>query len=252
MLLVENLEVILKIFKLQGRQILKIIGLLSCLISLFSISMHANAQAHVHGLGEALIVEENNQWQIEVIIPAIDLLGFESRPETTEQLAKVKSVINLLNSPDNMIRMPSFCSIENISHNLDSLVSNTDHTRSLRADSESVDNNHDHSTTDGHKHSHSSTHDTIDKHKNTHSHAHTHSHTHAHSGRHHHNHDKHEQHLHKDVSATLFASCKQKAKSIEMKVFDIAESLESMTVQWIVADKQGFVKITPSNSVIAF
>lgn len=244
--MIESIEVILKILKLESGQILKRIGLLSCLISLSSISMHANAQAHVHGLGEVLIVEENNRWQIEVIIPAIDLLGFESRPETTEQLAKVKSVINLLNSPDNMIRMPSFCSIENISHNLDSLVSNTDHTYSSRADSESLDNHHGHSTTDGHKHSHSATHDTIDKHKNTDGHSH------AHSDGHHHNHDKHEQHVHKDVSATLSASCRQKAKSIEMKVFDIAESLQSMSVQWIVADKQGFVKITPSNSVIAF
>ncbi|WP_214130277.1 ZrgA family zinc uptake protein [Alteromonas oceanisediminis] len=52
----------------------------------------AHAQAHIHGVGSVMLVQQGNTWQVEVMVPLADALGFEHAPETPEQKAHAQAL----------------------------------------------------------------------------------------------------------------------------------------------------------------
>ena len=52
--------------------------------------------AHVHGEGSIKIAQEGKDLEVEMELPAADLLGFEHKPKNEEQHAKVKDVMEKL------------------------------------------------------------------------------------------------------------------------------------------------------------
>ena len=54
--------------------------------------------AHVHGLAELAIVQEDDSLHLELISPAINIVGFESPAKTAEQIAAVESAVSILES----------------------------------------------------------------------------------------------------------------------------------------------------------
>ena len=82
------------------------------------ISLNANGQAHVHGEGQLLVAQENDKWRFEFMLPAADVLGFEHKPETVEQKAKVASFISSVEGYENVLSLPKSCSLVETEHSL--------------------------------------------------------------------------------------------------------------------------------------
>jgi hypothetical protein len=76
------------------------------------------AQKHVHGDGQLLIAQDQQQWQFQFILPAADLLGFEYVPESAEQKEKLKSIVSKIENVEEMIRLPRYCTLVSMSHSL--------------------------------------------------------------------------------------------------------------------------------------
>ncbi len=158
------------------------------------------AQAHIHGMGEVLIVEEDKRWQIEIIIPAIDILGFESKASSTEQISKLKSILNILRSSDDILKLPNFCRVISNNNNLESFMSQRN--------------------VDKKTHSHSLVHDSHSQHSN--------------------------------VSIKIIAECEEQIDRIVIELFKIAQTIESLSTQYIIDGKQGFVELKPTEPILAF
>jgi hypothetical protein len=60
------------------------------------------AAAHVHGSGKLNIVIENNKITIGLDSPANDILGFETKPKTPEQTAKLDKAVATLKDSANV------------------------------------------------------------------------------------------------------------------------------------------------------
>lgn len=64
-------------------------------------------EAHVHGIGELLIGQEGEQLDIELISPAINLVGFEHTAVNAEQRAGVKDAEKRLAASDLLFQFES-------------------------------------------------------------------------------------------------------------------------------------------------
>jgi hypothetical protein len=76
------------------------------------------AQKHVHGEGQLLIAQEQQQWQFHFILPAVNLLGFEHIPESAEQKQILMNIVSKVEDADKMITLPASCNLLSMSHSL--------------------------------------------------------------------------------------------------------------------------------------
>ena len=60
---------------------------------------HEQHSAHVHGHAKLFVVLEGKVLELLFESPAINLLGFEHKPESDQQLAKFEQVLSELNQP---------------------------------------------------------------------------------------------------------------------------------------------------------
>lgn len=74
-----------------------------CLSSLAEIRSH---KAHVHGEGKFTLAIERHVLEIEMEIPAIDILGFEHKAKTKEQKQMVKRAQGELKQAGKMVVFP--------------------------------------------------------------------------------------------------------------------------------------------------
>lgn len=104
--------------------------LLSLLIHLASLAgEHEKFDAHVHGLSEMTIAIENNRLEIEMRSPAINLVGFEHRAATKENIAVVKQAESLLSQPQKIFSFTGGeCKLIHQSLDLSSIKSTHHHT----------------------------------------------------------------------------------------------------------------------------
>ena len=78
----------------------------------------AVAQKHVHGEGQLLIAQEQQKWQFQFLLPATDLLGFEHIPDSVEQRQQLKNIVSKIESVEEMIRLPTYCTLVSMTHSL--------------------------------------------------------------------------------------------------------------------------------------
>jgi hypothetical protein len=91
--------------------ILKLVALL--LMSPFALAQSAfehvhehdarGSKAHVHGQADLNLNVQGNSLNIELVIPAMDALGFEHRPQNDTEKEKVREIAKLLNEVDSWI-----------------------------------------------------------------------------------------------------------------------------------------------------
>ncbi len=74
------------------------------------------AQKHVHGEGQLLIAQEQQQWQFHFILPAVNLLGFEHIPESAKQKQILMNIVSKVEDADKMITLPASCNLLSMSH----------------------------------------------------------------------------------------------------------------------------------------
>lgn len=76
------------------------------------LPVHAKAStevihAHVHGLAELMLVIEKNHLAIQFSSPAINLLGFEHKAISKQDIAKVNHLSKVLNQPEKLFKLTS-------------------------------------------------------------------------------------------------------------------------------------------------
>lgn len=68
--------------------------------SSFAVSNHLDA--HVHGVSEMTIAFESKTVEIEMISPAMNLVGFEHLAQSPEEIAIVEQALRILQTPDEL------------------------------------------------------------------------------------------------------------------------------------------------------
>ena len=91
--------------------------LLSCSLMTSTVAM---AQQHVHDEGQLLLVQENNQWQVQFVLPAINAFGFEHKPESQADKQAIKKFIQTINKPNNVIDLGEQCRFVSLTESLSS------------------------------------------------------------------------------------------------------------------------------------
>jgi G3E family GTPase len=82
---------------------MKYIGLMLVFLCVSS----AAAQVHQHRSGQAFVVQQQQQWQVELILPAADVLGFEYAPSTDQEKQKVSEFEALANKAEQLVTLPN-------------------------------------------------------------------------------------------------------------------------------------------------
>lgn len=67
-----------------------------------AIASESNHNLHVHGLAELVIAIEENKLEIQLTSPAMNLVGFEHKATSKEQLTKIENTKSKLNAHDTL------------------------------------------------------------------------------------------------------------------------------------------------------
>ena len=100
----------------EGKRTLqKLVGLISAFLMFTFVG---TLQAHVHGEGQLLIAQENDNWRFEFTLPAADVLGFEHRPEDAQQQQKLNELTQTIETVEKIVTVPDYCKVTKVEHDL--------------------------------------------------------------------------------------------------------------------------------------
>jgi len=105
----------------------------------------AHAQQHVHGQGTVFLAQEDTHWQVQYILPAADVLGFEHVPQSKQQRAALSELKETLKSYDNLMQFSTKCEQDSYAHNLSEFEEQSQekhHKHEKHNDHDHHDNNH--------------------------------------------------------------------------------------------------------------
>lgn len=210
----------MNLFRLQ-KNCFKVIAsrqVLLCLcVSLWGSMSFAREQldAHVHGIASLSIATENNQMEIQFESPAVNLLGFEHKPESQQELDALSNTKTALMTAAELFTFTgATCQSTNISIDIIGPAGNADHA------SDHHDHDDEHADEDDHDHEHA--HD--DKHDGSHS----------------------------EVLATYQFDCKanKSAITVQVNLFEKFAGLEQVNVQWISDSSQGSGVLKANQTIV--
>lgn len=84
----------------------KIIALIFAFLPVFSwadADEHRHQEAHVHGLAELTMAQDGNTLELELESPAVNIVGFEHKASTPEQIHTVERAKAVLESPQTLL-----------------------------------------------------------------------------------------------------------------------------------------------------
>lgn len=116
--------------------------LLPMAISMAS-SIHAQERksildAHVHGLSELTIVSEGKTLEVQLTSPAMNIVGFEHKATTKEELNSAENTASQLRQHDTLFEFSgTYCQHVTTSINMDALIENHDHEEHAHTDQHS-------------------------------------------------------------------------------------------------------------------
>ncbi len=244
--------------------------------------------AHVHGVVEFNMAQEDNVLMVEISAPGADVVGFEHDPKTDEQKATLQQAELLLTKPTNIFMLAKAASCKVVSAHVSNTLENSkpctcheknkDHDHGEHKHEEHHDHDHDehkheeHHDHDHGEHKHEEHHDHDHgehKHEEHHDHDHGehkheehHDHDHGeHKHEEHHDHDhgehKHEEHHDEHGSHGEFVieyqfKCDNidELKQVETNWFTHFPSTEKVHVNLITDEKQTATELSVTNSTI--
>ncbi|MEM5499375.1 DUF2796 domain-containing protein [Paraglaciecola mesophila] len=207
------------------------------LSALFSCCNQAVAQAHQHGQGQLFISQEENEWHMQFILPAADVLGFEHAPEDAQQKKALQSLIKRLNQNEGVVDLSGRCSLREVTHSLRELSLFEDH------ENGGNDDHHGEEPQGGGSHD-SDRHE--DDHHNDHNAHHALTVHEEHNASENHHDDNHDDE-HKDVEVEYHFACDASNKKLSVTLFQWLPSLSRIHAQWITDTGQGTAILTPVN-----
>ena len=157
------------------------------------------------------------QLQVEFVSPAINLLGFERPPNTDEETATLNNTIEQLQRGGWLIEaFPTTCQL-----------STEEFEAPVYDEHESSEHDHEHESSE-HDHEHESS-----------------EHDHEHESSDHH------AEAHSNFRVTYLYDCDSAPrKQLKMLAFDHYSGIETLTVQWIADQKQGYARLNKDNPVL--
>lgn len=183
----------------------------------------ASLDAHVHGVAELTIAIEGKSLEVQFASPAMNLVGFEHKATSAEQMATVKKVETQLNESDAL-----FVITGNACKPAKAVID----VSSLKGDGDShSDENHGH-----------------EKHK------HGHAHNHAHAPTDDQHHEEEPDDSHSEITAHYQFECKNETavSSIAVQLFQRFPQIEKINAMWVTPTTQGAETLTAKQPVIEF
>jgi hypothetical protein len=213
-----------------------ILSILSIAVTLFTGIQSAYAEksaesldAHVHGLSELTIAMDAKTIELQLISPAMNLVGFEYKASSKQDIAAVKQAELLLEQKDSLFLIAGG-GCQHLSTSIDS------------GDLLESDNHHD-DHDDHDKHDDHDDHEKHDDHYDQDKHD---------------DHDDHSEHdqgeTHSEVVASYSYSCKDTSKlsSIKVALFASFPGIQKINTLWVTPSKQGSSSLSAKNSTINF
>ena len=187
--------------------------------------------AHVHGLSELTIAMDAKTIELQLISPAMNLVGFEYKASSKQDIAAVKQAELLLEQQDSLFLIAGG-DCEHLSTSIDSdgLLEAGAH-----EDQEKHDDHHDHEKHDDH--------DDHEKHDDHDDHG---------------KHDDHSEHdqgeTHSEMVASYSFTCKDTSKlsSIKVALFASFPGIHKVNTLWVTPSKQGSNMLSAKNPTIEF
>jgi hypothetical protein len=182
-----------------------------------------NQDAHIHGLARMTILYEAGQLLIELETPAANMLGFEHRPQNTQQWQQLSQLKKSLNVPENIIGLQPNCEVKSVEIELP--FQQTKETISLPSpptvEESSHDHHHDHHEETQEVHNH-----TEPRYNGT-------------------SHD-----VHQDIHVSYEWRCTGSGpRIIQLYLFSLYPSFEKIQAQWVAYGKQGAKTLNKSHAV---
>ena len=87
-------------------------------LAVLAFSASGQERAHVHGQGKLLISQQGKAWNLQFILPAKDVLGFEHEAETDEEKARLQQMVKKFSSNDSVVVLNAKCSVIATNHSL--------------------------------------------------------------------------------------------------------------------------------------
>ena len=174
-----------------------------------------NHHAHVHGVADLTVAYDKQVLEIQFESPAISILGFEHRPNSSEQEQLIANTKALLNSPEDVLSIDgASCSPSTVEVNITGPASQPLKQQKNKEDHDSHEENHDFHEDEHHEHH---------KQSSTHS----------------------------EVSALYVFDCSAKhAQSVTTFFFKHFSGLEKINVSWLTETQQGQSVLNATSSTV--
>lgn len=210
---------------------------LSTKLSIKQSAAQANQSlaVHVHGLAEITVAVDQHHLEIELISPAVNLVGFEHQAHSAEEIALVNRAQSMLSRADLLFSLPDAkCTLVKHATNLSSLIpesavspDNTVQANTVQPNTVQL-NTVQTNTIQHNTHAHESSHQTTQKHplgNNAH---------------------------HSEVTANYLYHCEKPLLLVQIKVnaLDVFTELKKVKVMWINNSQQGAITLDRHNNVI--
>ena len=211
--------------------------------------------AHVHGLSELTIAMDAKSIEIQLISPAMNLVGFEHKATSKQDIAAVKQAELILGQEDSLFLIAGG-DCEHLSTSIDSdgLLEAGAH-----EDQEKHDDHHDHEKHDDHDdHEKHDDHYDHDKHNDHDKHSDHDDHDKHNDNDDHGKHDDHSEHdqgeTHSEMVSSYSYTCKDTSNlsSIKVALFASFSGIHKINTLWVTPSKQGSNMLSAKNSTINF
>ncbi|MDC9727843.1 MAG: DUF2796 domain-containing protein [Methyloprofundus sp.] len=84
---------------------------------------HISLNAHMHGLSELTLAMEGEKLEIQLKSPAMNLLGFEHKARTKNDIAAVENALSMLGNPDSLFLFSErHCSVTDTSVDISGVI----------------------------------------------------------------------------------------------------------------------------------
>ena len=194
--------------------------LMTLLASTAFSSDHDGQHSHVHGAAELMVALEGNSVEIMLESPAANIVGFEHKATSAEQIAAVEQAEALLKQPLTLFALGGQCRVSELELNMDAV------------EPEAHEQHHDHEQQDDDSHQ--------EKHHDEHKHDHD-EHEEAHD-------QKEQDSSHGEVGAHYHFKCQNSDQidSITINLGQYFPAIESLSVAWVTENGQGAMTLNKS------
>ncbi|NJN47029.1 MAG: DUF2796 domain-containing protein [Candidatus Competibacteraceae bacterium] len=176
-------------------------------------------KAHVHGLGHLNVVFEDNQLRLELLNPAMNIVGFEHKPTNAEQEKLVKNALVVLQDANQVFDWPAEAGCETVEVNVETVMMQDEHHEDEAAEA---------------KETHADSHKEHDDHDE--------------------GHGEHDEEVHSEFHATYVLQCKEPAsmRFLDVRLFQLFPGKEEIKAQVVGPQGQTALELTPGATRIAF